>query len=164
MIPLCWIDVETTGLDPFKDQVLEIAMVFTDVNIQILNKYEHVVVPSAPLIMRDFVRNMHEKNGLLDALPAGKEKKEVEGLLISYLTFNSGPDLFKPPVLAGANPEFDRSFLRVHFPVLCKLLHYRNFDMNTLYMWNDLPKQKDRPHRALPDLLQDIEILQRIKR
>lgn len=63
--------------------------------------------------------------------------------------------------LAGSNPGFDRDWLEEWMPGFSKLIHYRSFDMNTLYYFFGTKKEKDaRPHRALDDLFADIDKLQ----
>jgi hypothetical protein len=44
-------------------------------------------------------------------------------------------------------------------PRFSRLTHYRTFDMNTLYAWYDLEKEKNdgKKHRAIHDLLRDID-------
>ena len=53
---LVWMDLEMTGLDPFRDQILEIATVVTDAQLEILaegpvialHQPEHVLAAMAP--------------------------------------------------------------------------------------------------------------------
>lgn len=69
---IVWADLETTGLDPLKGSILEIAMVATDDNfVQIGVPFVSLVKPLHLLgyeAMDDFVKKMHTKSGLLDRL------------------------------------------------------------------------------------------------
>ena len=66
MDTLLWIDVETTGLDPDSDALLEIGMLYTDGGL-------HPIDAPLDLVLRwdgtpdDFIKGMHGPNGLLDA-------------------------------------------------------------------------------------------------
>ena len=64
MDTLLWIDVETTGLDPDSDALLEIGMLYTDGGL-------HPIDAPLDLVLRwdgtpdDFIKGMHGPNGLL---------------------------------------------------------------------------------------------------
>ena len=76
MDTLLWIDVETTGLDPDSDALLEIGMLYTDGGL-------HPIDAPLDLVLRwdgtpdDFIKGMHGSNGLLDACRHGLEPKEA---------------------------------------------------------------------------------------
>ena len=57
-----------TGLDLEKDEIVEIAVIVTDSNLQILDEgLQLVIKPSEQALsnMGEFVTKMHEKSGLL---------------------------------------------------------------------------------------------------
>ncbi|KAJ2764569.1 hypothetical protein IWQ57_005121, partial [Coemansia nantahalensis] len=67
--PLVWIDVETTGLVPDKDAILEIAMVVTDAALEPLEPAQSLVIhqPASELAkLNTWSRKWHRKSGLLD--------------------------------------------------------------------------------------------------
>ncbi|MGI9215318.1 MAG: exonuclease domain-containing protein, partial [Gammaproteobacteria bacterium] len=71
---LIWIDLEMTGLNPDFNHILEIAMVITDPNLNIISEPFNQIIyqPAENLVnMVDFVKNMHIKNGLLQTLTQG---------------------------------------------------------------------------------------------
>lgn len=62
-----WIDCEMTGLDPTVDELVEIAAVVTDFELQVLDPGLQIVIkPSDGALeqMNDFVRQMHATSGL----------------------------------------------------------------------------------------------------
>ena len=62
-------DLETTGLDPKLDQILEIGAIAVDADLQILDVFRRTVAITpegeARVAASAFVRDMHTKNGLL---------------------------------------------------------------------------------------------------
>src|SRR5699024_5007557 len=71
---LVWIDCEMTGLDPAIDELVEIAVVVTDFNLEILDPgLQLVIKPSDAALknMGEFVANMHATSGLDREIPDG---------------------------------------------------------------------------------------------
>ena len=69
---LVWIDCEMTGLDLAVDELVEIAIVVTDFELNVLDPgFEIVIKPddSALANMGEFVTEMHRSSGLLDEIP-----------------------------------------------------------------------------------------------
>ncbi len=76
--------------------------------------------------------------------------------------------------LAGSTVSFDRSFLRQHMPKLESRVHYRSIDVSSLTelaarwapeIYAARPKAEDgAAHRALPDILENIEYLRYFRR
>jgi oligoribonuclease len=69
--PLVWIDVETTGLDPDYDQLLEVAMVITDSELEPIAGFDSVVHWTEFLGVNETVFKMHTDNGLFEDCRAG---------------------------------------------------------------------------------------------
>ena len=85
---ILWVDLETTGLVPGRDKILEVAMVVTDSAFNELARRREVIKPVwwALEQMSPFVREMHAKNGLLaECAAAQKHSYEVEHEFISWL-------------------------------------------------------------------------------
>ncbi len=87
--PLIWIDMEMTGLDPDKDQTLEIAAVATNGKLD-------KVVPGPNLIIKtpkqtldnmdEWCKMTHEKNGLTKlALESNVSMEEAEKQVLDFL-------------------------------------------------------------------------------
>ena len=68
---LAWCDIETTGLDPDKDEILEIAFILTDEENNEIDRWESVIlltpVGAARLVADPYVKEMHRSSGLLAA-------------------------------------------------------------------------------------------------
>lgn len=72
--PLVWIDCEMTGLDLEKDALVEVAVVITDEQLNIVDPGIDIVIkPSQEALdnMGDFVRKMHTDSGLIEEFDSG---------------------------------------------------------------------------------------------
>lgn len=163
---LAFIDLETTGLNPKEDQILEVAIVFTNPWLDAQGEVSCLVKPSRPLVMTPFVAAMHAKSGLLQEINDNIGVLELEGALTFLLLHPLWSALGgKKPRLCGYNPQFDRSFLREQMPRLHDAFHYRSVDTSTLTWalrnWGEKnheePKSEGDKHRALPDCHMAIE-------
>lgn len=132
---LVWIDLETTGLDPAEDALLEVAVVLTDDDLNEVDAYESVV-RQPDEAWRDrvadntFVRDMHTANGLLEEVGrgGGAPIAHVEREVLDMLARNGAEGA---PV-AGSSVRLDRNFVDAHMPHLASALHYRTVDVSTV--------------------------------
>ncbi|MDH6237444.1 oligoribonuclease [Cryobacterium sp. CG_9.6] len=165
---LVWIDCEMTGLDLDRDELVEIAVVITDYDLNVIDPGLDIIIkpdPSALENMGDFVRNMHTTSGLIDEIPNGVSAAEAEFQVIEYI-LKFIPEDQKAP-LAGNSIGTDRAFLTRYMPRLDKHLHYRNVDVSSIKelarrwyprVYFNAPT-KDGGHRALADILESIREL-----
>lgn len=169
-----WLDLETTGLDPEKNVILEVAVLATDEHLHQVSAACSWVVwfgQTGVLDMDDFVREMHTKNGLLAELPkAMLQLPAIESCLMAFVreVFGEsredqvapGVPLASKPILAGSSIHFDRSFIKKHMPHFDGMLHYRHFDVSTLKMaaktLYGLTTPKAEAHRALADVQESL--------
>lgn len=165
---LVWIDCEMTGLDLVHDELIEVAALVTDAELNVLGSGIDVLIkPSAAALdhMGDFVREMHTKSGLLAELDGGLTMAEAEERVLDYLR-----EFIKEPrraPLAGNTIGTDRAFLAKDMPALEQYVHYRNVDVSSIKelsrRW--FPKAyynapaKNGNHRALADIQESIEEL-----
>jgi oligoribonuclease len=165
---LVWIDCEMTGLNPEIDCLVEVAVVITNSELEILDAgLDLVIKPRAESWsqMNDFVRQMHTQSGLVDDIENGVELEVAEHLILDYIK-KFVPNEKEAP-LAGNSIGTDRMFLNRYMPNLDKYLHYRNIDVSSIKeltrrwyprVYFQLPK-KDGGHRALADILESIQEL-----
>ena len=85
---IVWIDCEMTGLDIAKDALIEVAVLVTDSELNILGEGVDVVIrPSQEALegMDDFVREMHTASKLLDELPDGVTLGQAQSRVMEYI-------------------------------------------------------------------------------
>ncbi len=165
---LVWIDCEMTGLDLENDALIEVAVLVTDGELNILGDGAEVIIkPTDAALeqMGDFVREMHTKSGLLDRLAAGVTMEEGMERILSHVK-EFVPVEGKAP-LAGNTIGTDRAFLARDMPELESWVHYRNLDVSSI---KELARRwyprvmyqapaKGGNHRALADIQESIEEL-----
>jgi oligoribonuclease len=165
---LVWIDCEMTGLELEVDELVEIAVVITDFELNILDPgYSVVIKPDQSALdnMGEFVTNMHQTSGLLEEIPNGVSVADAEFQVIEYIQ-RFVPDESKAP-LAGNTIGTDRAFLARYMPRLDAHLHYRNVDVSSIKelarrwyprVYFNAPS-KHGGHRALADILESVREL-----
>lgn len=133
-----WIDTETTGLDPERDRLLEIAVVVTDNELTETGSFDIVITPKEGVaatveLMDAFVHNMHTDNGLIEDM-AGHEAHHprvadalTAGAIDCITRGHEGPFL-----LGGNSITHDRGFLQTHAPQTFSRLHYRSIDASAI--------------------------------
>jgi oligoribonuclease len=162
---LIWIDCEMTGLSLEKDVLVEIAVLVTDSELNLIGDGVDVVIrASADELagMNDFVTAMHTTSGLITEIPNGISLVEAELKVIAYL-LECGLQPGKSP-RAGNSVGVDRSFIARDMPALNDFLHYRTIDVSSIKelarRW--YPKAyfaspaKTGNHRALGDIQDSI--------
>ncbi len=165
---IVWIDCEMTGLDLASDALVEVAVVVTDSELEVLGSGVDVVIaPPAEAVagMNEYVRTMHTTSGLLDALATGVSLDEAQKLVLNYVR-EWVPEPGKAP-LAGNSVGTDKAFLDRDMPELVGHLHYRVIDVSSI---KELARRwyprvyfhapaKHGGHRALADILESIDEL-----
>lgn len=165
---MVWIDCEMTGLSLTDDALIEVAVLVTDDQLNVLGDGVDVVIrpPEGALEqMGDFVRNMHVESGLLEELPSGTSMEEAQQQVLDYIR-TWVPEPGKAP-LAGNSVGTDRTFLVRDMPEVVEHLHYRIIDVSTI---KELSRRwfprayfqspdKTGNHRALGDIKDSIDEL-----
>ncbi|RFA22096.1 oligoribonuclease [Subtercola boreus] len=166
---LVWIDCEMTGLDLSVDELVEVAVVITDFELNLVDPGFTIVIKpddSALEHMNDFVRNMHATSGLDQLIPNGVTLAEAEFEVLEYI-LKFVPNELKAPI-AGNTIGTDRMFLAKYMPRVDAHLHYRSVDVSSI---KELARRwfppiyfhapaKDGGHRALADILESIRELE----
>jgi oligoribonuclease len=162
---LVWIDCEMTGLDLVADALIEVAVLVTDYELNVLGEGIDLVIappPGALEQMGDFVRDMHTASGLLAELEHGIELADAEQQVLDFIA-GYVPDPRKA-ALAGNSVGTDRTFLVRDMPKVESHLHYRNVDVSSI---KELVRRwyprvyyatpaKNGNHRALADITESI--------
>jgi len=165
---MVWIDCEMTGLDLVRDALVEIAVVVTDSDLNVLGDGVDIVIkpPADSLVdMQPIVVDMHTSSGLLGELDSGTTLEDAQARVMAYVTEHV-PEARRAP-LAGSSVYTDRGFLSRDMPELDAHLHYRLVDVSTIKelarrwyprAYYNAP-EKHGGHRALADILDSIEEL-----
>jgi oligoribonuclease len=162
---LVWIDCEMTGLELATDALIEVAVLVTDYELNVLGEGIDLVIappPAALEQMGDFVREMHTASGLLAELPNGIPLADAEQQVLDFIS-SYVPDPRKA-ALAGNSVGTDRTFLVRDMPKVESHLHYRNVDVSSI---KELVRRwyprvyyatpaKTGNHRALADITESI--------
>jgi oligoribonuclease len=162
---LIWIDCEMTGLDLEKDVLVEIAVLVTDSELNVIGEGIDLVIAATPeqlAGMNEFVTQMHTNSGLITEIPTGISVSAAEDLIIKYL--ESASTVAGKSPLAGNSVSVDRSFIARDMPRLNAYLHYRTIDVSSVKelarRWNAKvyfnSPAKTGNHRALGDIQDSI--------
>jgi oligoribonuclease len=168
-----WLDLETTGIDEFNDLILEVGAVLMprDCSVELFH-FVNVVDPNAPdwkSKLATEVREMHERNGLIEAIDSGvgEPLRDVEERLLDNLRAKTQST--NHVILAGSGvSHFDRRFIRQQMPRLDRALTYWSWDVGIVrrFFVEAVPDggfltTSPRPHRALLDTRLNIREWQR---
>jgi oligoribonuclease len=164
---LVWIDMEMSGLNPDTDRVLEVALVVTDKDLNLLEEGPVLVVHQSDAVldgMDNWNKSTHAKSGLVEKVKASTlSESDVETRMVEFMKRYVGER--KSPMCGNSICQ-DRRFLARHLPKLEAYFHYRNLDVSTLKelaaRWR--PELKDgfkkaNKHTALADIMESIEEL-----
>jgi oligoribonuclease len=166
---LVWIDCEMTGLDMARDKLIEVAVLVTDSELNVLDPGLDLIISAddADLdAMNDVVAEMHAKSGLTDAVRRSTlTVGEAEQQLLAYVK-RFVPERRTAP-LCGNSIGTDRGFLARDMPELDDHLHYRMVDVSSI---KELARRwfprvyfaqpaKGLAHRALADIIESVREL-----
>jgi oligoribonuclease len=164
---LIWIDMEMSGLLPDSDVILELAVVITDANLEILAESPVLVVHQSDEVldgMDAWNKGTHGKSGLIDKVKASTLDEAIaEAQMIEFL--KEWVPANKSPMCGNSICQ-DRRFMARYMPKLEDYFHYRNLDVSTFKelarRWK--PKvydgfKKASKHTALADIHESIEEL-----
>lgn len=145
---LIWIDLEMTGLDTDRDEILEIATLVTDAELNILAEGPELAI-AQPLqkleAMDEWNRNQHRKSGLWqrvldEGVPMAEAEAQTLAFLRQWVAERASP-------MCGNSICQDRRFLHRQMPQLERYFHYRNLDVSTL---------KELARRWAPEVLENL--------
>lgn len=139
-----WVDIESTGLRPEADIMLEIGLAVGDVYGNIGSRFQSLIwTASFDLFLDradDIVKEMHDTNGLREELEALSNNVDqavnmfttvaVQQRIMMWIRDLELPE--KKLKMAGSSIHFDRGFIRRNMPMLDDFCHYRNVDVSTI--------------------------------
>ena len=164
---LVWLDMEMTGLDPDNDRIIEVAVVVTDADLNIIAEGPVFAIHQSDETldkMDNWNKGTHGRSGLIDRVKAStvteaQAELELIAFLKQYVPANKSP-------MCGNSICQDRRFLHRCMPTLEQYFHYRNLDVSTLKelcrRWKpELASgfKKHQKHTALADIVESIEEL-----
>ena len=164
---LVWVDMEMTGLDPDNDRIIEVAVVVTDPELNVIAEGPVFAIHQSDATldkMDNWNKGTHGKSGLIDRVKAStvteaQAEQELIAFLKQYVPANKSP-------MCGNSICQDRRFMARGMPKLEAFFHYRNLDVSTLKelcrRWK--PEiaggfKKHQKHTALADITESIEEL-----
>ncbi|KAF7362201.1 Exonuclease domain-containing protein [Mycena venus] len=190
--PLIWIDCEMTGLDPDKDKILEIAVLITNGNLDLVpdDGIEFIIRTDKAILdgMDEWCTKQHGQSGLTQAcLDSPHSHEEVSKAVLEYI--KKWVPQRRVGILAGNSVHADRAFLVKHMPEITEWLHYRIIDVSSVKASQDfslnvrlsnlefakelsrrwypqlgIPKLAESNHRALDDIRGSIKELEWYRR
>ena len=164
---LIWIDMEMSGLNPETDRILEIAVVITTSQLEVVAEAPVLVVHQSDAVlaaMDDWNKSTHGKSGLIDRVKASTlSDGEAEAQMVAFISQHVPP---KMSPICGNSVHQDRRFLVRYMPKLEDYFLYRNLDVSTL---KELARRwkpevmsglvKHGKHEALADIHESINEL-----
>ncbi len=161
---LIWIDMEMSGLNPETDRILEVAIVITTSELDVVAEAPVLVVHQSDAVldaMDDWNKGTHGKSGLTERVRASRlSDAEVEAQMLAFVAQHVPPKLSP---ICGNSVHQDRRFLVRYMPKLEDYFLYRNLDVSTLKelarrwkpeVMNGLTKHGK--HEALADIHESI--------
>lgn len=176
-------DLETFGLDPESDPVLEAGFVVVNLDLKVLDEFKVLIwedgiydtcyknlVQKAEAGNKDsqYVLNMHTRSKLWEDVRVGGMSVDMaENKMLAWL---DKQNLTADDPMTGSSIGFDRSMLKFQFPDVEAKFGYRNIDISSvkelcrrynprvasLLAENTKPKKL---HRVMPDIDDTLEEL-----
>ncbi|SUD91224.1 oligoribonuclease [Psychrobacter phenylpyruvicus] len=164
---LIWIDLEMTGLDTMNDDIIEIATIVTDEDLNVLAEGPVLAIKVSDQklnAMDEWNTKQHGQSGLIDRVRRSTVTLEqAEKETIEFLS--KWVDEGKSPMCGNSICQ-DRRFLARQMPQLERFFHYRNLDVSSIkelcYRWRpDILKgvEKTGSHLAMDDIRDSIREL-----
>ncbi len=164
---LVWVDMEMTGLEPETDRIIEVAMVVTDMHLNVLAEGPVLAIHQSDETldkMDAWNKGTHGRSGLIDRVKASTvTEAQAEAEFIAFMR-QWVPNGKSP--MCGNTIGQDRRFMVKYMPKLEAFFHYRNIDVSTLKELGRRWKpemvagfKKAQKHTALADIIESIEEL-----
>lgn len=127
----CWLDIETTGLNPKEHAILEVAAIITDGLFTPIAEFSLVAAATDELVWEPIVIDMHQKSGLLtEAKASSVSSQDLITQFKHFLLKHKIPD--KVFTVAGNSVHFDTHFLKAYDADFAKLFAHRHLDVSSI--------------------------------
>jgi len=130
---LIWIDLEMTGLDTDQDQIIEIATIVTDENLNILAEGPVLAIHQPDIVlnaMDEWNTRQHGQSGLIQRVRRSTlTAQDAEQQTLEFL--KKWVDAKKSPMCGNSICQ-DRRFMHRLMPELEQFFHYRNLDVSSV--------------------------------
>lgn len=164
---LIWIDLEMTGLDTMNDEIIEIATIITDDDLNILAEGPVFAIKVSDRVLNGmdaWCQRQHGESGLTDRVRRSQVTlAEAEAKTIEFLS--KWVDAGRSPMCGNSICQ-DRRFLARQMPELERFFHYRNLDVSSVkelcFRWRPdvlASFEKKGAHLALDDIRDSIREL-----
>jgi len=161
---LVWLDLETTGINDRTCEILEIATIITDKDLEVIEEGPDLVVHQPEEVLRGmdpWCVEQHGRSGLTEACRKSRHMlAEAEARTLAFVRKHC---LRNKAPLCGNSIGFDRRFVMHHMPQLNGYLAYRNVDISSIkemaerwYPGIADGIEKRSTHRALDDIRESI--------
>ncbi|KAL0491748.1 oligoribonuclease [Acrasis kona] len=167
---IVWVDCEMTGLDRTKDKIIEIAVIITDQDLNVVAEMDSITINQSDELldnMNEWCIKHHGESGLTKRVKESKTStKEAEDKILKFVKKHVKKERTAP--LAGNTVYADRQFLEREMPTFNEYLHYRIIDVSC---FKEVAKRwyptefaaappKTYKHLALDDIRESIKELQ----
>lgn len=164
---LIWLDMEMTGLLPDSDRIIELAVVVTDADLNVIAESPVLVVHQSDEVldgMDAWNKGTHGRSGLIEKVKVSTTNEEQATAQMLEFLKQHVPEGKSP--MCGNSICQDRRFMARYMPELEKYFHYRNLDVST---FKELARRwkpaiysgfkKASKHEALADIYESIDEL-----
>ena len=164
---LIWLDMEMTGLLPDVDRIIELAVVVTDADLNLIAESPVIVIHQSDAVldgMDAWNKGTHGRSGLIEKVKSSTtDEAQATSQMLTFLKQHV-PEGKSP--MCGNSICQDRRFMARYMPELEKYFHYRNLDVST---FKELARRwkptvysgfkKASKHEALADIYESIDEL-----
>ena len=164
---LVWVDMEMTGLEPETDRIIEVAMIVTDMHLNVLAEGPVLAIHQSDETldkMDAWNKGTHGRSGLIDKVKASRmDEATASQQMIDFLKLHVPAG--KSPMCGNSICQ-DRRFMARYMPELESYFHYRNLDVS---VFKELSRRwkpaiyagfkKSSKHEALADIYESIDEL-----